>query len=272
MKSLKNNEFFLFLIFFESCLVLMYLSSAMLEHRLLKLFDLNGEGNLPAWFASVQLFLIGQQFFYKWKSKKEARISKIEKFCFILSLIFIFLSVDEAASIHERITSILRNLSWIPSFTGNHGIWIFLYVPMIVVFGSIFFKSFSLLKKYYPYGFRLISCGASLMIGGAVFLEIVGYEVIAGENHALHVCEVALEEFLEMLGATLILFGARSLNDDTWTDLATLDIQDRTPIIPNANLEPVMMFSSTITHDLGQRQVADLASKQSMENLGPTSL
>ena len=51
------------------------------------------------------------------------------------------------------------------------------------------------------------ACGCVVYVTGAAVLETIGYKMLnAGAALSLYRAEVALEEFFEMLGASLILY------------------------------------------------------------------
>lgn len=59
----------------------------------------------------------------------------------------------------------------------------------------------------------LVALGVCIALGGAMVVETMGYKLLHGERTSLwYKAEVTLEEFMEMLGATLILFATLRLN------------------------------------------------------------
>ena len=117
------------LIVFELCLVLIFAADTLLGSPIgvvHTLFDLQAERTIPAWFSSIQLFLIGLIFLLKgYRLDKDHSPSPL--FLLMVGVGFVFLSADEAASIHEKIAYVLKRFEWVPSFKGNRGIWIFVY-------------------------------------------------------------------------------------------------------------------------------------------------
>jgi len=171
------------------------------------LFDLDGEGNIPAWFSSVQLFLIGLVFFLKGRqSDPDYRPSSL--FFLIVGAGFIFLSVDEAAAIHEKITHVLTPIAWVPRFKGDHGVWVFIYILVGVSLCFATYRDLMAMWKRYRSATSILAVGMGLFLIGVIGLEIVSFEFLrSGSTPLLYQAEVALEELLEMSGESIMLYG-----------------------------------------------------------------
>lgn len=208
------NKLIAGLIVFELCLVLIFAADTLLDspigiiHRL---FDLDAEGNIPAWFSSIQLFLIGLIFLIKgYRPDPDRAPSPL--FFLMVGAGFVFLSADEAASIHEKITYVLKNFEWVPRFRGNHGIWIFFYPLIGLILLCATFREIVALCNRYRRATFIIATGIGIFLLGAVGLEIVRYQHIdQSATPLLYKVEVACEEFLEMFGASVMLYGAMLL-------------------------------------------------------------
>src|SRR5256885_4802293 len=74
-----------------------------------RLFDLDAEANIPTWFSSALLLmcamLLAANAAAKWKTRDRYTIHWI-----VLSVIFLYLSVDETAIIHEMSIKPLRSM------------------------------------------------------------------------------------------------------------------------------------------------------------------
>lgn len=171
-------------------------------------FNLNEEGTIPAWFSSLQLAIIGLIPILSIKQLSKPFI--LPPFLLIgFGVLFLFLSVDEFAAIHESIThyavhkdvKILRAMS----FKNDHGSWIFVYIVIGLLLSAI---SFPFLKKIWTY-FRkeasIILLGMAILVFGAVGVEVIGYQTTP--TGFFLVIEIITEEFLEMSGASIIMYG-----------------------------------------------------------------
>lgn len=170
-------------------------------------FNLNGEKNIPALFSSIQLFSVGIILFVIARQPRKLPLPSTI-FLLILGAGFVFLSIDEAFSIHESITRMLKHIDWIPRFKGGHGIWILLYLSLILVFLSIFYKNFFAMWNQSKKETILVSSGLGLFLLGAVGMEVIGYQFLTVANTpTLYILEITIEEFLEMFGISLVLYG-----------------------------------------------------------------
>ncbi len=118
------------LIVSELFLVLIYLGSTYAGNpswHIKILFDLDGEANIPTWFSSIQLLGVGLVFLLV-SRLRNFTIFADKIFFKISGLAFIYFSMDEVVTIHEKITSSLSKFDFIPQFKGNHGIWILEFI------------------------------------------------------------------------------------------------------------------------------------------------
>ena len=114
----------------------------------------------------------------------------------IISVIFIFIGVDESISIHEGFTEPLRNVLNTGSFF--YYAWVIPYAAIVIV----------LILIYLPFFFKLpwdtkvcITISAILYVAGAIGMELIGgawYE-LHGKDSIFFIL-ASLEEVLEMLG------------------------------------------------------------------------
>ncbi|MEZ4416353.1 MAG: hypothetical protein R3E10_11465 [Gemmatimonadota bacterium] len=175
------------------------------------LFGLDREANLPTWYSSTQLLLAGVCLLWAGTraNRTEGRPSRL---LLLAGATFVFLSADEASSIHESITYVLRRFDELPRFQGDHGMWIPLY-GMLGAVGLLAGRPLLgwIAREHRRAGGYLLA-GALSFCGGAVVLEIISYGWLRTHEAArLYSLEVAAEEGLELLGASLLLFGCRQL-------------------------------------------------------------
>ncbi len=171
------------------------------------LFDLDSEGTTAAWFSSIQLFLIGLAFlFISLSINKNSMPSPY--FFVTLGLGFIFLSADEAASIHEKVTATLKHVDFLPRFKNNHGVWIFIYAVIVIFLIVAYFRSALAMLKSFRKESIILAIGVVTLMCGGILLEISSYQFLrTGSTPTAYFIEVAAEEFLEMCGASITLYG-----------------------------------------------------------------
>jgi hypothetical protein len=120
-----------------------------------------------------------------------------------LSAIFLFLSIDEMLSIHERLIPLLR-----PAFEGYGALyygWVAPYAAAVVVLFVAYARFLLGLPRLTAWLFLL---SGGLYVGGAVGFEIIG-GYVAMENGTMNVPYVivqSIEEILEMTGIVIFIY------------------------------------------------------------------
>jgi hypothetical protein len=165
------------------------------------LFHMDFEGNVPTYFSSI-LLLLSANLFY-WLSRLEQDRGEIHpKHWFGLSLIFIFLSLDEVSKIHEQTIEPLRNYFELtgPLFFS----WVIIGMAGVALLGLIYIRMVLSL----PSQFR-----NALLLSGLVYLGgVLGFELIGGNYASLYGIQTlpyhlltTCEETLEMTGLILLI-------------------------------------------------------------------
>jgi hypothetical protein len=120
----------------------------------------------------------------------------------VLSAIFVYLSLDEAISLHERTIEPTKALLRLPPEL-HYFAWLIAFAPLLLVF-LIYFLSF-LRRLPSPFNRRIVVSGL-VFVGGAFGMEFVGGVVFntlgIGLTYLLCIC---LEEILEISGMTLFV-------------------------------------------------------------------
>ena len=199
----------LFATFFtlDALFVLLYLGAVALHlshSRYFVLVDLDAEANPPSWYSGAQLFLISIGYFMLASRliPSRTKVRSLRPLWMAMGLGFAFLSMDEVGSIHERIGSLLYELrvfNHIP-FTDQ---WMWVYVIIAIVLLVAFYKQLILVWREWRVETVLFLIGFVVLALGAFVLE--GLHLWHHLHHFWIFAEVALEEGLEMLGATILL-------------------------------------------------------------------
>lgn len=167
------------------------------------LFRIGTESNLPTWYASSQLLLIGillSPLAFRDVQFRRARTWPI----LLLPAFFILLSLDETAMLHERVGGVLSSNYHIGAdlITGP---WMYVMAPF---YGCLAWLTFQSTRTYLRGRSNIVILG---LAGGVLFLfSAVGLEYVAnlvGEE-ALRVRQVlsVFEEVGEMMAATTLLW------------------------------------------------------------------
>jgi len=195
------------LIAIELLFVGIYLIDYLSAHpywQLCELFDLDREFTIPAWFSTIQLFILGlialamcSQNNYSLPPSKTAMT--------VFGLGFVFLSIDEASAIHEKLTYAFYNNPYVPYFNGTHGIWIVIYGALAILLILLFHKDIIAVWKTYRRESLLFIFGMIVFLAGAGGAETITFFQIDKSDPIIYTIEVIAEEFLEMSGVTLVL-------------------------------------------------------------------
>jgi len=172
----------------------------------IKVFNVDREANIPTWYASSLLLLCSilllsisyarkidaDRYFLHWRA---------------LSIIFLYLSIDEAASIHEMAIRPLR------SALSASGFFYFTWVVPAAAFVLIFVLVYRRFLADLPVKTRrLFLLAGTLYVGGALGVELVGgrhMDLYGGQN-VMFAFITTVEELLEMLGVVVFIFALLS--------------------------------------------------------------
>jgi hypothetical protein len=174
--------------------------------------DLNRENNLPTWYSSVQWFCVAGLL----------GIFAISSFSFshkkswlllTLPLVFLGLSLDEIATIHERVgwwsDALLQGGSRQNSLFTRTGVWMFLLgAPFAVLFVGLVVSIRSYFRQT-PGVLTKLCLGMVLTLTGALGIETLSNFVTPGSASA--VLLILAEELCELLGSTIVLWGGYEL-------------------------------------------------------------
>lgn len=192
-----------------SSLVLAGLAGQIAKHwlgrdRLLgfvRLFDLIGEANVPAWYSSVTLLLCAVLLASIATAKRRAG-ARFARHWTGLAAIFLVLSIDEAATIHETIGILLREAR------PTRGVFFFAWViPGLAFVVAVGLAYFNFLVSLPSPTRRLFVIAAALYVGGALGGEMVeGYFYdYHGPATLLRIGTYHVEEALEMAGVLVFI-------------------------------------------------------------------
>ena len=202
-------------ILIDVSLGLSYLLNEMIERPIAKLtllLDLDEEQNFSTWYSSTQWFCVS--IFLGLFAHSNFRISQKRSWLLpVLALLFLALSVDEIARIHEwlgqKTDILLPGGSRANTSLPDTGIWMFVIgIPFLAAFVWLI----SSIRMYFqdtPSALIKIFAGMLIMLIGALGFDGLTNFVAPGSMYA--VLQVFLEEFLEMLGGTIMLWGSYDL-------------------------------------------------------------
>ena len=172
---------------------------------LIKKFDLGGESNIPAWFSS-KLLLLSALLLGLIAAIKKTKKETFSTHWIFLTVIFLFLSCDETAQIHEWTVSHVHSVTQLP-FTQFIG-WVIPYSLLLILFCAAYLRFFF----HLPPRFKMLFAGAGVIyVAGALGMELltgaIGRVVLEGRLHFLF---NIVEESLEMGGVVVFIYALLS--------------------------------------------------------------
>jgi len=119
----------------------------------------------------------------------------------ILGLLFLVLAYDEAASLHERLTPVGRAI--VPSDRLLFFGWVIFGAAFVLVVGLAYLRFLIALPRRTAV---LVTLAATLHVGGAIGLELVGGSLASsgGKDNAGFLLVATVEEALEMSGQIVL--------------------------------------------------------------------
>jgi len=196
------------LIILEASFCAVYMGDFLLGEpiwRIHQLFDLDHESSIPTWFSIIQLFMIG--FIALLVAFSQTVTPPPSKGGLTLfGLGFIYLSMDEGSSIHEKMTYEFYNNPLVPYFHGAHGIWIVVYGCIGIIVLLFLRKDIFAVCKHFRKEALIFIGGMIVFLAGAAGSETITFFYIDKSDPFIYTIEVILEEFLEMSGASVLLY------------------------------------------------------------------
>ena len=187
------------------------------------IINLDQEGNLTAWYSSSKLLILAALCFMVWSTERVVLAGKKQWRLTILWLlvaaVFLGLSMDETASIHERLARFVMQESYVGldiresvldgDSTKDSFAWVLILSPVILIV-SVFFLVF-----FYSRLFATRTGYVPALIALTMFLIAVGMEATVYFTPSMSEWDanmlskyklgIALEETAEMMGSTLFL-------------------------------------------------------------------
>jgi hypothetical protein len=166
------------------------------------LFYFSAEDNVPTLYSSFLMWIIAALALAMAMASRRREMSGVGAWLGIAA-VFLFLGIDESASLHEKMSEPIRE--------ALGGVGGFLYFAYIIPYGIALAI---LTLVYWPFVTKLptrtrtmVVVSAVLYIAGALALEAVGgrhYETMEVRD-APYILMITIEEFLEIAGLSLFL-------------------------------------------------------------------
>lgn len=170
--------------------------------QLLTLMSVNRETSLPSWFSSKILFVAALLLGFLYLSTRRTR-SPGSRMWLGLSIIFLYLSVDEALFLHERVAGVFSRAFGLSGIL--YYAWVLPFSLLVLVF-LVFYAPFFL--RLQGRTRNLIALAGTLYLGGALGAEMIAALMDqSGNRETLAFIGIfTLEEWLEMTGISVFIF------------------------------------------------------------------
>ncbi len=166
------------------------------------LLSVNLEEAIPTWFATILLFLAAVML--GWITAVHYQNNNSQKTYWLgLTLIFLYLSMDEGAVIHEIISDPLQEVF---NTTGYlEFAWLIAFVPLVIIF-VLFYARF--LFKLPPRTRNQFILAGAIYVGGAVVVEAISANRYASDGGISfpYLAIATVEEWLEMMGVIIFIY------------------------------------------------------------------
>jgi len=171
-------------------------------------FDLDADATLPAWFQTAMLLASGALLWKIGSSRDpDDRFSRHWK---ILAGVFVYLSADESASLHETLGFwISEHTAWGKSL----GVYVWL-IPALTLFAGLGIASWKFLRHLPPRTRTAMVIAAVVYVAGAAGMEVVEALLDRLWGSLSFSLLTIVEETLEMAGLVIFIHALLSYLKD----------------------------------------------------------
>ncbi len=169
---------------------------------LIDLLSVNVEESIPTWFSTILLFIASLLLWFIWgvKNRKE---DEWRTYWLGLAFVFLYLSIDEGAAIHETFVQPIESIVQTSGFFAFA--WQIVFLPLVLIFVFIYIRFLRALPQETAVLFIL---SGVIYVGGAVFIE--GWSANEWDiNQGItfrYLMIATVEEWFEMMGASLFIY------------------------------------------------------------------
>lgn len=171
-----------------------------------RLFDMGQEANIPTYWSSLALLVAGILPLLIARDCRRLERPFVSHWTF-LGLGFIYLSVDEAAQIHEGVVA----MAWLHFFEPGEGIWHYVWIIPAMAAVSVILLAYIPFLLHLPRRYAVMFVtAAGLFLGGSIGMEMVEATLdFHGRTSLMHVSRL-VEETLEISGVTWFVYALLS--------------------------------------------------------------
>lgn len=167
-------------------------------------FSLEEEGNFPSFFSAVLLLVAAGSFLVISQGTSYLKDNRDWKYWLGLVFVFVFLSLDEATQLHEKLDT---DLIW-SSYDATGLLawpWVIIYAALVTIFAVLYLRfwlRFSRQFRIYYVLAAVVYVGSAL---GFEMLEALVYTTRGGYT-LTYIILTSVEEMLEMAAITFLIY------------------------------------------------------------------
>lgn len=168
---------------------------------LMQRFDLGFEPSIPGYFSSVLMLISSVLLWVIFQiNQNESKSQRV--YWFSLSLIFLYLSVDEAVMIHEMADGALQR--WLQTSGVFFLAWVIPAIVVVTIVGACYIPFLCSLDRQTR---NLFILAGSVFVGGAIGMEMAASKIVeANELSSLkYAIFQTVEEGMEMIGVLIFI-------------------------------------------------------------------
>jgi len=182
-----------------------------------RFLDVDREVSIPTWFSSIQLFAAGVMVLLMVTNC----VKQLKVFLVLLGLGLLFLSMDEATAVHDNIYSGAQRLK-LQSLEGReYLVWMVPYLCIGVMGLTVAYRPVLFAWRNFRRESAWIAAGTAVFIGGGIEIEIFTHYLYGIAVDAKFFLAVAAEEFFEMAGVSIMLYGFMLLGIRIQSEIST---------------------------------------------------
>lgn len=205
-----------------------------LPQHLTRIVGMDVENSIPTWYSSTLLFVCCGLLTAIAFVKKQLR-DRFTRHWQGLAVLFLLLSLDEAASIHETVDRALK--LWFNSTGWLYYAWVIPGLIFVSLVGLVYWKFLQKLSS--PTRWLFITAGIAY-VGGAIGMEILGGSQADtyGRYSLNYVLISTVEETLEMSGVILFVYALLNYLQELlrhFTDSTSTPTKLASPSLKEAN-------------------------------------
>ena len=165
------------------------------------IFDVGAEQSIPTWYASVSL-LICAALLWIIGAANQGSDDGAKMQWKGLATIFLLLSLDEVATVHEWTANLLPNVEPEGIF---YYTWLLLGIPFAALISLLYLR---FLFRLPPRTRRLFVLAGAVFVGGALGMEMINAqeEFLHGSGTLRYAAMTGFEELMEMVGVLIFMY------------------------------------------------------------------